>query len=107
MTRKETVDKMVKIIMEAITETSNTAAPANYYEATIEAETLYDNGFRKTFTSEFATNEQNAYKEGYRKGIDTAVKRLAEYAQEIVDEGTYDGIGAQDILEFAEHFEVE
>lgn len=46
MSRRETVEKMVKIIMGAISETTQDINPANYYEATIEAELLYDAGFR-------------------------------------------------------------
>ena len=34
------------------------------------AEILYNAGYRKTFTSDFASNTQKAYKEGYIKGIE-------------------------------------
>ena len=34
------------------------------------AETLYNAGYRKTFTSDFASDTQKAYKEGYEKGIE-------------------------------------
>lgn len=34
------------------------------------AEALYNAGYRKTFTSEFASDTQKAYKEGYIKGIE-------------------------------------
>ena len=33
------------------------------------AEALYNAGYRKTFTSDFASNTQKAYKEGYDKGF--------------------------------------
>lgn len=34
------------------------------------AEALYNLGYRKTFTSDFASDTQKAYKEGYIKGIE-------------------------------------
>lgn len=34
------------------------------------AESLYNAGYRKTFTSDFASDTQKAYKEGYIKGIE-------------------------------------
>lgn len=34
------------------------------------AEALYNAGYRKTFTSDFASDTQKAYKEGYIKGIE-------------------------------------
>lgn len=33
------------------------------------AEALYNAGYRKTFTSDFASDTQKAYKDGYEKGI--------------------------------------
>lgn len=35
-----------------------------------QAEALYNAGYRKTFTSDFASDTQKAYKEGYIKGIE-------------------------------------
>lgn len=34
------------------------------------AENLYNAGYRKTFTSDFASDTQKAYKEGYEKGVE-------------------------------------
>lgn len=34
------------------------------------AEILYNAGYRKTFTSDLASDTQKAYKEGYEKGIE-------------------------------------
>ena len=34
------------------------------------AEALYNAGYRKTFTSDLASDTQKAYKEGYKKGIE-------------------------------------
>lgn len=47
--------------------------------AEILAAKLYDAGYRKTFTSEFASDTQKAYKDGYTKGIEdmeAEIKRL-------------------------------
>ncbi len=39
------------------------------------AESLYNAGYRKTFTSDFASDTQKAYKEGYEKGIEETVEK--------------------------------
>lgn len=41
-----------------------------YHTAKETAEALYNAGYRKTFTSELASETQKAYKEGYIKGIE-------------------------------------
>lgn len=38
------------------------------------AEVLYNAGYRKTFTSDLASDTQKAYKEGYQKGLDDGVE---------------------------------
>ena len=38
------------------------------------AETLYDAGYRKTFTGELASDTQKAFKEGYSKGVDYGIE---------------------------------
>lgn len=43
-----------------------------------QAETLYNAGYRKTFASDFASNTQKAFKEGYIKG---AIDRDIEIAE--------------------------
>lgn len=62
------------------------------------AETLYDIGYRKTFTSELATDMQKAYKEGYKKAAierdieieqlrsknDSLNKKIAELEQDLI-----------------------
>lgn len=58
------------------------------------AETLYNAGYRKTFTSDLASDTQKAYKDGYKKGFNSkltsdfvrfaqkqAVKEFAEKLQ--------------------------
>lgn len=51
------------------------------------AEALYNAGYRKTFTSDFASDTQKAYKEGYIKGIEEREaenKRLSEKLGQIL-----------------------
>lgn len=63
-----------------------------FYVETI-AEALYNAGYRKTFTSDFASDTQKAYKEGYIKGQLDALKQLkddcsvfyGEYIPKIID----------------------
>lgn len=46
------------------------------------AKQLYDMGYRKTFTSELASETQKAYKDGYKKGFDTKLTSdFVRYAQ--------------------------
>lgn len=43
------------------------------------AEALYNAGYRKTFTGDFASNTQKAFKEGYQKGKTDTLERVAKY----------------------------
>ena len=65
-----TIEEMAKIIMGAIPETNYRISPANEEEALTEAEALYKAGYRKTCTSEFTTETEKAYIEGYGKGFE-------------------------------------
>ena len=38
------------------------------------AEALYNTGYRKTFTSDLASDTQKAFKEGYSKGVDYGIE---------------------------------
>ncbi len=77
MTKQEQIEEMAKIIMGAIDETIQyKQAPANAAEATIEAEALYNAGYRKTFTSDLASDTQKAFKEGYRKGFEDRADKI-------------------------------
>ncbi len=38
------------------------------------AETLYNAGYRKTFTSDLASDTQKAFKDGYSKGVDYGIE---------------------------------
>ena len=95
----KTIEEMTKIIMGAIPDTIQfEQAPANEVEARMEAEALYNAGYRKTFTSEFASPEQKAYKEGYILGLDLSAdsindirKGTAKEIVEILHGYNYDG----------------
>lgn len=53
----------------------------------IAAESLYNAGYRKTFTSDFASDTQKAYKEGYIKGIEEREaenERLTERLKQVL-----------------------
>lgn len=66
------------------------------------AEALYNAGYRKTFTSELASDTQKAYKNGYKKGFNSkltsdfvmfaqkqAVKEFAEKLKNVIHERDY------------------
>lgn len=50
-------------------------AACGKYNDTCMAYALYNAGYRKTFTSDFASDTQKAYKEGYIKGIEETVEK--------------------------------
>ena len=69
------------------------------------AETLYNASYRKTFTSDFASDTQKAYKEGYLKGFNSkltsdfvrfaqkqAVEEFAEKCKERIDADYVNGM---------------
>lgn len=41
-----------------------------------KAEALYNAGYRKTFTSDLASDTQKAFKEGYMKGLETNLENV-------------------------------
>lgn len=71
-------DEIIIAVKEAISANTTLAAvdwePAQLYSDDVDniaemvAENLYNAGYRKTFTSEFASDTQKAFKEGYQKG---------------------------------------
>ena len=71
MTRQEQIEEMAKIVDEMY----------NVYTTTADdiAEGLYNAGYRKTFTSDLASDTQKAYKDGYEKAqseLKTEIERL-------------------------------
>lgn len=62
---------------------------------------LYNAGYRKTFTSDLASDTQKAYKEGYIKGIEERLKaQLSEFEKPITQ--FVKDRNAQAVKEFAE-----
>lgn len=60
------------------------------------AEALYNAGYRKTFTSDFASDTQKAYKEGYEKGFNSKLTSdFVRFAQK------------QAVKEFAERLKIK
>lgn len=93
MDKIEIKDEIIIAVKEAIRE-NTTLAAVDYELAEIDcndvdhiaeavAEMLYNAGYRKTFTSDFASDTQKAFKEGYQKGITDIDewKRRAEVAE--------------------------
>ncbi len=79
MNNKEQIkDEIILTVKKAIgansyyTEDDNVLIDSNDIDHIAEqtAEIIYNAGYRKTFTSDFASDTQKAYKEGYIKGIE-------------------------------------
>lgn len=77
MTKKEQETEIVSIVWGAVTDNSYRTKD-DYRELDTEdidkltkqvAEQIYNVGYRKTFTSDFASDTQKAFKDGYIKGI--------------------------------------
>lgn len=68
MTRQEQIEEMAKIVDEMY----------NVYTTTADdiADGLYNAGYRKTFTSDIASDTQKAFKEGYEKARKETAKRI-------------------------------
>lgn len=62
MGREEQLEEITNVIFDTLKKNSN----ATYKDV---AEAIYNAGYRKTFTSDFASDTQKAYKEGYDKGF--------------------------------------
>lgn len=78
----------------------------------IIAEALYNAGYRKTFTSDFASDTQKAYKEGYIKGIEETeaeMERLKAQLSEFEKPVTQfvKDRETQAVKEFAERLKIE
>lgn len=68
MTRQEQIEEMAKIVDEMY----------NVYTTTADdiAEGIYNAGYRKTFTSDIASDTQKAFKEGYEKARKETAKKI-------------------------------
>lgn len=88
-TKQEQIAEMAKIIDEMYWVYDTTAGDI--------AEELYNAGYRKTFTSDLASDTQKAFKEGYEKGCETCVQAWDNGYNDGYESGKEDGV-----KEFAE-----
>lgn len=111
MNNKEQIkDEIILTVKKAIgvnsyyTEDDNFLIDSNDIDHIAEqtAENLYNAGYRKTFTSDLASDTQKAYKDGYKKGFNSkltsdfvrfaqkqAVKEFAEKLKNVIHERDY------------------
>lgn len=68
MTKQEQIEEIAKIVDEMY----------NVYTTTADdiAEGIYNAGYRKTFTSDLASDTQKAFKEGYEKAHEETAKKI-------------------------------
>lgn len=85
---KEIEQMMLTVPQKIVAYDSNPAGQHLYGEQRQEiAEALYNAGYRKTFTSDLASDAQKAYKEGYIKGIEEREaenERLTERLKQVL-----------------------
>ena len=105
-TKQEQIEEMTKLIQAEYKQwldvTGVIPEGTTYYAecmgcAIDGAEALYDAGYRKTFTSDIASDTQKAFKEGYKKGCETCVQAWANGYNYGYESGKDDGV-----REFAE-----
>lgn len=72
--------------------------PCNAYR---HAKALYDTGYRKTFTSDLASDTQKAFKEGYEKGCETCEQSWDDGYNDGYNDG-YESGKEDGMKEFAE-----
>ena len=79
MNKKQQIEEIRHILENYIDymkdECDKCIAACGKYNDTCMAYALYNAGYRKTFTSDFASDTQKAYKEGYIKGIEETVEK--------------------------------
>lgn len=77
MTKQETIDEISRVMCHSNNYGYCLEMKTDCNSATCRikdfAEALYDMGYRKTFTSEMASDTQKAYKEGYLKSYDDII----------------------------------
>lgn len=74
MNKKQQIEEMKKVMCEEYGKECNYCPCSDCANAMI-AENLYNAGYRKTFTSDLASDTQKAFKEGYIKG---SIDRMSE-----------------------------
>ena len=76
---KEIEEMMLTVPQKIVAYDGNPAGQHLYGEQRQQiAETLYNAGYRKTFTSDFASDTQKAFKEGYEKAQDEIARQKKE-----------------------------
>lgn len=83
MTKQEQVKEILEVIKHCGDYTNRDCAECDYRlygecknQKQCEAEALYNAGYRKTFTSDIASDTQKAFKEGYEKARKETAKEI-------------------------------
>ena len=83
MTKQEQIEEILEVIKHCGDYTNRDCAECDYRlygecknQKQCEAEALYNAGYRKTFTSDFASDTQKAFKEGYEKARKETAKEI-------------------------------
>ena len=105
MTRQEQIEEMAKIICGrveddiCIIDSTLCDSCCNWAR---QAEKIYNAGYRKTFTSDLASDTQKAFKEGYEKGCETCGQAWDNGYNDGYESGKEDGV-----KEFAEELKAK
>lgn len=83
---KQAIKEMAKVIECAITETTPRIAPANYFEALLEAEALYSAGYRKQ--SEVIDEFAERLKKSFNFGHTILEKSICDIIDQVLKEMT-------------------
>ena len=83
MTKQEQIEEILEVIKHCGDYTNRDCAECDYRlygecknQKQCEAEALYNAGYRKTFTSDIASDTQKAFKEGYEKARKETAKKF-------------------------------
>ena len=83
MTKQEQIEEILEVIKHCGDYTNRDCAECDYRlygecknQKQCEAEALYNAGYRKTFTSDIASDTQKAFKEGYEKARKETAKEI-------------------------------
>ena len=83
MTKQEQIEEILEVIKHCGDYTNRDCAECDYRlygecknQKQCEAEALYNAGYRKTFTSDIASDTQKAFKEGYEKARKETAKKI-------------------------------
>ena len=83
MTKQEQIEEILEVIKHCGDYTNRDCAECDYRlygecknQKQCEAEALYNAGYRKTFTSDLASDTQKAFKEGYEKARKETAKEI-------------------------------